>query len=113
MPPTTCADDAACQAQDPMTICVPAQCACNGELTCVPGCTDDSACAVGQACEALRCAAKPCAGAADCPQNFDCIPAQDQQRCARRPCTSDSDCDGTCVLGACHDTPGQCTPPVA
>lgn len=110
IPDMVCADDTACT--NPGEICEPAQCACNGEKTCVPGCADASTCAVGQACEALRCVAKPCAGAADCPDNFDCAAGASGMRCARRACMNDAGCDGTCVLGSCHDMPGTCSPPV-
>lgn len=109
-PDMVCADDTECA--NPGEICEPAQCACNGEKTCVPGCVDASTCAVGEACEALRCVAKPCSGGADCPANFGCVMNAIGMVCARLACADDAACDGTCVLGSCHDMPGTCSPPV-
>lgn len=107
-PPETCQNDVDCPAQQ---ICEPGQCVCNGEKICLPGCGGNGDCAPHEACEALRCVGKPCVADPDCPANFACGPTA-EPRCARKPCSADAECAGTCVLGACYEKPGACTPPV-
>jgi hypothetical protein len=110
-PPNPCNADADCGAMG--AICVPAQCACQGEKTCQPGCTSSSTCGVGETCEPdYHCRPSICAQQIDCPVNFLCPPTLNS-RCERRTCKVDPECDvGYCVEGFCFDVPGNCTPPV-
>jgi hypothetical protein len=108
---STCQTDGECTANGPLYICEPLPCVCQGPANaCVMGCMDDTPCAQGQVCSAAhRCEVKPCQSITDCPANFICgaSPAQ----CVRKPCAADAECKGTCVLGACYDTPGTCQAP--
>jgi len=113
MDPSDCATDADCKSRGATLICNPVACACDvvAATRCTAGCTADSACAEGEACDltANRCRAKSCASAADCPADFLCAPTG----CQRATCTSDADCSGFCVEGACYSTAGECRGPVA
>lgn len=109
--PGTCVTDDDCRIVQPATICEPRQCACFPDSTvCVPGCTTDSDCGVGQSCDVAtnRCDAQPCS-TAPCPDNFDCRSG----RCARRACVDFADCEGFCVEGLCFEQAGECRPPAA
>ena len=108
-PPETCADDSACKAIDPTTICKTEKCACSGEKTCQQGCLDqDSNCGPGQTCATDgNCVATSCSSASDCPTNFQCGQAG---TCERKPCSDSATCTGYCVKGLCYDDPGYCSP---
>lgn len=110
MPPSQCTTDAECGGT---MICETAHCACNGEKSCVEGCTSSAACGVGESCDAdHRCHPVVCAQQIDCPVNFLCPPIL-SARCERRACKVDPECDvGYCVEGACYDVPGSCAAPV-
>jgi hypothetical protein len=110
-PDPTCVSDNECKPQGETFICAPVPCACSPASACAAGCTDDSMCAIGEACGAdHRCAPKTCAAPADCPTNFEC--AGMPMTCARTACSGDADCSGFCVLEKCYDMPGTCSPPV-
>jgi hypothetical protein len=83
--------------------------------TCVPGCTAETICAVGQVCAASHhCAPRPCASDGDCPQFFACYGASGSTSggCNRRVCDTDTDClGGFCVNSRCYDKLGTCIPP--
>lgn len=112
-PPDTCQSDADCAAGGPSSICETAQCACNGEKACTPGCTSAVTCGTGEDCGSdHRCAPRSCAQQLDCPINFRCPPVNNSH-CERRSCKVDPECDqGYCVEGLCYDLLGDCTPPV-
>jgi hypothetical protein len=82
---------------------------------CVPGCTVETICAVGQVCAASHhCVPRPCASDGDCPQFFACYGASGSTSggCNRRVCDTDADClGGFCVNSRCYDTLGTCIPP--
>ncbi|WP_211365425.1 hypothetical protein [Polyangium fumosum] len=108
-PPNPCTTDAACAAQDPMTICAKAPCSC-GEPECLPGCTSDAACLPAEHCSpGHRCEPDPCAVDGDCPANFACAPQV--LTCARKACSADAECSGFCVNGLCHAEAGACALP--
>jgi hypothetical protein len=83
--------------------------------TCVPGCTAETICAVGQVCAASHhCVPRPCASDGDCPQFFACYGASGSTSggCNRRVCDTDTDCfGGFCVNSRCYDKLGTCIPP--
>src|SRR6202042_3406506 len=90
-PPETCTSDSDCAPQGSTFICAPAGCACQGQETCVQGCTSDSACAEGESCAAdHHCQPTACSAAGDCPANFTCP----SSACERTTCTSDAECEG-------------------
>lgn len=108
MPDVPCGDDAVCQEMvGPTSICATKPCFC--EPGCVEGCTDDGQCDIGQQCAPdHHCVPKECAGASDCPANFDCA----EGTCSRRACTTDADgCEPYCVLGHCYASLGTCSLP--
>lgn len=111
LPTSDCQSDGDCALKGANMICANAGgCACMPVLICQQGCADNAGCGEGLACGAdHRCAPKTCAGAADCPQNYDCKSGA----CARRTCTSDDVCSGACVNGACYPTEGFCSAPAA
>jgi len=107
IPPVTCQQDTECTSNGPTFICAAARCSCNGEMTCIAGCADDTACGEGLMCAANhRCVARACSEASPCPADFDCATGA----CIRRTCTSDGPCDGVCVNGQCFATFGFCSP---
>ena len=81
---------------------------------CVPGCTVETMCAVGQICAASHhCVPRPCVLDADCPQFFACYGATSSTSggCSRRVCDMDTDClGGFCVNRLCYDKLGTCVP---
>lgn len=109
IPLMTCTDDSECTTDGHICDSRPEDCFCGAERTCRAGCSVGD-CNAGQECGASgRCEPATCESAGECPTNFDC-----DETCSRRTCAEDADCeDGWCVNGACHDTPGACTPPVA
>jgi hypothetical protein len=100
----SCTSDLQCAPDGGNRIC---QSFCGGACIqmCVPGCTDAS-CGEGTRCGVShRCESKPCAGASDCPAQFDCV----QSYCERRSCQQDGQCPGGyCVTGTCSSTIGVC-----
>jgi hypothetical protein len=103
-PEQQCSADLDCVTQGLGDICV----AIEGIRLCRPGCGEEHPCAPSEACNALRCEPKACAGDGECPANFGCSP----NVCVRRFCDDDSPCDGTCVLGQCYGAAGTCQAPI-
>jgi hypothetical protein len=106
-----CTTDSDCASQGPTSICAVPVCACQPTVTaCIPGCTADSDCGLGETCgDDHRCAPSPCTLPSDCPDNFMC----DGGQCGRQTCAVDSDCalGPYCVEGGCYPALGQCTLP--
>jgi hypothetical protein len=109
--PSQCTTDSDCQGTAQVVgvgvlICQPVACACTAASSCVPGCTGDPDCGLGETCDLIggRCHPRACSGTAPCPPDFDC----GVNGCVRRTCTSDATCDGFCVEGVCRDQLGQC-----
>src|SRR5689334_8826863 len=73
IPPVTCQQDSECTAQGASFICSVARCTCDGTMSCVAGCADDSGCGEGLACAPNhRCIPRACSDTNPCPANFDC-----------------------------------------
>lgn len=108
MPESSCANDAACQATNPTSICKQStidDCLCESAMICKPGCASDASCATGEFCDAdMHCKPKTCAADAGCPPNFTCAAGA----CKRSACVSDENCDGFCVMSQCYATLGWC-----
>jgi|GEM_PF-1557895 len=111
-PETACGDDAACQPGEVCEQIVPPRlCLCEATALCVPACTAETGCPVGQACVAGHCAAATCASEISCPTFFTCDVGTGA--CSRQPCTSDAECGpGHCVNERCFAEFGSCQLPV-
>jgi hypothetical protein len=107
MIPPACNGDAFCQANGggPNMICDYPQCACGGQMGCIPGCTMPSDCPSGQTCSATHhCVDFACGS---CPPHFVC---GSSGSCQRQTCNVDGDCGtGYCVDGGCYDSLGTCS----
>ncbi len=107
--PGDCTIDDECDPEASGQICEPIACSTIDARRCVPGCTGDDDCRVGEVCgdPVKRCFAQPCDPGNPCPADFHC----DESFCARDVCVDDADCDGWCVEGVCQEQLGVCTPP--
>jgi hypothetical protein len=107
--PGNCVVDGDCKMMGATEICEPVDCACQNQKECVAGCSDDSQCDAGLACDvgSSRCVAMACVNT--CPPNFECASGT----CVRMSCASDLDCAGYCVNGTCFEQTGSCMPPAA
>lgn len=104
-----CRSDSDCHADGGTMVCGPSSaskstCVCPGIETCIPPCTDNTACNQGEVCSAGHCIVTPCQTNADCPVNFQCAAGS----CGRNGCSTDADCTGYCVDFECYSTPGNC-----
>jgi hypothetical protein len=111
-----CERDADCQTDGADDICAPLQpqdCLCAPVTVCQPGCTGDSECGTGEACNAAHhCVPAPCS-ADSCPRFFRCEPRGAHSECHRIPC--DRNVPGGaifCVNGVYYGQLGTCTLPV-
>lgn len=121
-----CSADADCEEREDAPICQPLGSAsrtcsaCSGPVSvCLPGCSEEAPCELGQVCQQHRCVAGGCDRAQDCPTTHACklpdiagLSAGDVvsgRECVRRACTNDGECgDGFCVEGACYTELGRC-----
>jgi hypothetical protein len=106
-----CLSDDDCSATGANLVCEVPACTCEGEKSCLAGCTDAS-CPLGESCgEDHRCRPRACDSQGDCPEFFVCSAGG---TCARKPCDVDGDCEGgACVNGGCYVQAGTCTAPPA
>jgi hypothetical protein len=108
-----CLNDAECRADAGGSVCEVSTGArgpacCVGMRVCMPACTSDQSCRVGEACDPSgHCGPKTCQRDGDCPAHFACAGT-----CVRRSCSGDGDCPGGfCVLQRCHAQLGTCRGP--